>query len=243
MQERIKKSKEDSDTSYFYDLMLLGELFIKFTVSCLIAGIQDDKDRNRYRLIHRIVRADGIGEWSSVLDEILIGVPSQILQGTITVNEQKELLVKCDSGAWQYKSIQSLINIFPIVQLEEINMPVKTVGRQWFSYFAQLRNGTKAHGALTASQCSMACQYLSDSLSIVIENFSMFRREFAYLYLNMNGRYRVTKLNESISNFEELKFSNRYSSLFQNGLYVYFDRITHIELINSTPEAYGVPQC
>ncbi len=237
MIERVNKAKEDSDTTYFYDLMLLGESLSKIIVSSLVGGIVNDKDRNRYRLLHRLVRADGIGEWSSVLDEIVGGVASQYLQKSIIQFEQKELQTKFKDDTWQYNSIKSLVEIFPILGLPEIVIPDRTQARQWFSYFAQLRNGTKGHGAMQPHECSFACKNLETSLKFIIENFYLFKRQWVFLHQNLNGKYRVTNLNSDISNFEELKSTSKYASLYSNGIYVYFDFNTLIELIFSDPDS------
>jgi hypothetical protein len=63
MWERIEVAREDSDTSLFLHLMYLGEMVTKTIVAGLVAAIVDDRDRHRYRLLHRLVRADGLGEW------------------------------------------------------------------------------------------------------------------------------------------------------------------------------------
>src|SRR5689334_3649859 len=79
MLQRVENARNDSDTALFYDLLLLGELVAKLAVAGIVAGIQEDPERHRYRLLHRIVRADGIGEWSVVLTESTVGPASQHL--------------------------------------------------------------------------------------------------------------------------------------------------------------------
>jgi hypothetical protein len=80
MLQRVETAKQESDTSYFLALMYFGELVTKFTVAGLVSAIMNDKDRQRYRQVHRIVRADGIGEWADVLDDVLTGPATQFLQ-------------------------------------------------------------------------------------------------------------------------------------------------------------------
>jgi hypothetical protein len=232
MVERVVKAKDDSDTTYFYDLMLFGEYITKWIVSAMVAGLNEDKDRNRYRQFHRLVRADGIGEWASTLDETLTGVPSQFLQKTLSQNEQKELQTKVKSDMWQYQAVKSLTDIFEFLKLDKISLPERIQGRQWFAYFAQLRNGTKGHGAMQPFECSQACKGLETSIKLIIENFYLFKREWAFLHQNLNGKYRVTNLNLLITNFEGLKTS-RNPSVFVNGVYVFFDTITQVEFIFS----------
>ena len=74
---RVNRAKEDlSDASYFDELMLLGELLLKLTTSCLVAGLSDGKQRGRYQAEYKIMHSTGLGVWAEVLDEIISGVLS-----------------------------------------------------------------------------------------------------------------------------------------------------------------------
>lgn len=236
MIERNVIAREESDTTYFYDLLVLGEFLSKTIIASIVSGLTEEKDRNKYRLLHRLVRADGIGEWSAVLEEALNGVPSQYLQKTITQNEQKELNTKLKSDSWQHEAVKELVDVFPLVNLEKVTVPERIQGKQWFSYFAQLRNGTRAHGALNPLECSQACRGLEKSLKKIIENIYLFKREWAFLHQNLNGRYRVTSLNGSSKEFDSLRTAKSNSN-YPNGIFVYFDSITKVDILYSDADA------
>src|SRR5689334_16574739 len=76
---RADAAKSDSDFTYFFSLLLAAEALAKSVVLGMVAAIAEDKDRNRYRLEHALVRADGIGEWGRVLEDALTGPASQYL--------------------------------------------------------------------------------------------------------------------------------------------------------------------
>lgn len=237
MFERLNNSKEESDSAYFYDLLYLGEMLTKTVVLGLISAIVDEKDRNRYRLQHRIVRADGLGEWSAVLDEILTGVASHYLYADISSNEQLELNQKTEIDAWQYKCVEHLYEAMSVVGLSTPKeMPKKIQAKSWFSNFATLRNGTRGHGATLPSNCSRACLPLENSIRLLIDNLHLFKREWVFLHQNMSGKYRVNKLNTSTNHFNNLKSDTSLQSKHENGLYVFFESRIRIELILSTPE-------
>jgi hypothetical protein len=164
MIERIENSKQESDSAYYHDLMYLGEMLTKTVTSAIISGISNDLDRNQYRLLHRVVRADGIGEWSSVLDDALTGVPSQFLQSAIRDYEQRELTQKVEKGEWQFDCVEHLLEVFKILDLQMPydKIPKKISGKTWFSHFSQLRN-KKAHGALLPSICGEASKPLENT--------------------------------------------------------------------------------
>jgi tetratricopeptide (TPR) repeat protein/energy-coupling factor transporter ATP-binding protein EcfA2 len=236
MIDRSNRAKEDSDTSYFYDLMLLGESLFKIVVLSLVSSLKEDKDRNKYRLLYRIVRADGMGDWASVLDEVLTGVPSQGLPNTISANEQKELLQKSEEGSWQYDCVYTLANIFESAGLELNPLGARAQARNWFALFVQLRNGTKAHGAIPPSGCSQACKGLEASLTFLIANFHLFKREWAYVHQNLNGKYRVSTLNNGHASFDELKTSAKFANHWLDGVYVQLNERTLVELIHAGPD-------
>ncbi|WP_296546234.1 hypothetical protein, partial [Phenylobacterium sp.] len=83
MRQRVDRYGSDSDSSRFTELLYLGELVLKLTTAAVVAAIQDDREGHRYRLLHTIVRSDGLGSWSKVLDEALTGPASQHLSAAL----------------------------------------------------------------------------------------------------------------------------------------------------------------
>jgi hypothetical protein len=98
MRERVSRARENSDAEYFDSLMLAGEFVTKLVVASLIAAIDDDADRHRYRQIHRLVRASGLGVWGDVLEEILTGPTAQFR--TSAEEEVRALTQKKPPVAW-----------------------------------------------------------------------------------------------------------------------------------------------
>jgi hypothetical protein len=233
MLQRVEAAKQDSDTDYFINLMYLGELITKITTAALVAAIVNDKDRHRYRQLHRLVRADGIGQWAEVLDDTLTGLASQFLQRQARI-EQKELTQRMKAGAWQYEAV-SLLNLsLKFLGQAREETSTKVDGRRWFTLFAELRNKTRGHGAPTSAVCSKVAPILAKSIMIVIDNLGLFGRPWVYLQRNLSGKYRVTKLGDSAGEFDYLR-SDR-SATWENGIYTFFDRPTPVELASSDPE-------
>src|SRR6185437_4030849 len=127
MWERFDLSLRDSDAAAFFDLMCLGELLVKSTVLGLIAAVDPDKDRHQYRLLHNLVRADGVGDWDRVLQEVLTGGTAHLLRlGAQT--EQKELTMRVAPGSWQYEAVSGLHKCLKIVNPKEAKLPDKIDG-------------------------------------------------------------------------------------------------------------------
>ena len=232
---RLNSAKTESDNAYFYDLLLYGELIVKITSLFLIANLNEDKDRNRYRHLYRITRAGGIGDFSQVIMEILSGPASGNLSSAISDYELTELNNKIDPHSWQKEALNSLIDCLKLFEIDYTQPGAKTPFRVWFTLFASLRNKTKGHGAPTAEKISKACLLLEKSLSNVVNNLTLFKRPWVFLHRNLNGKYRVSAISKGNSaSFDFLKREKDHS--YKNGIYCYTDSIRRVELLYSDPE-------
>jgi hypothetical protein len=231
MSDRVGRSREESDTALFHDLLYAGEFLVRLTTASIVAAIEDDRDRHRYRLQHKIVRADGIGEWSSVLDDALSGPASQHL--VPAAKEDRRLLTeRVGSGNWQYDAVRLLLEAQRNIDPGKLPISGKVPLRSWFTGFAELRNKTRGHGAPTATLCSKVSPQLEESIRLVRENCPLFLRPWAYLHRNLSGKYRVIPLGGDESVFASLKTASAITqSAYQNGVYIYFDSIRRVDLI------------
>jgi hypothetical protein len=234
MQERVEVGRSDSDTALFADLMYFGELCVKLVVATLLAAVQDDRERARYRQLHAVVRADGLGEWADALDEVVSGPTSQHLVAEAH-DEQRQLTQKCATGTWQYETVSLLHACLRIVEPGTEDLPDRVDARRWVRYFARLRNKTRGHGATLSHLLSQLCPSLEKSISIFVENFGLFDRQFAYVHRNLSGKYRVTKLGEDASEFDYLKSTT--DERLENGVFVFFGRPLRIALADSDIDA------
>jgi len=232
--ERSHLDREESDSAYFDALMYAGEMLVKLVTSGLVAAVQDDHDRHRYRLEHSLVRASSLGSWTQAMDDVLSGPSSQFLDPKAWAT-QHELAQRTPISSWQG---QALVDISESIQC--VNLPVSApsghiMARDWFKRFVELRNGTRGHGAPSPSALSQASPSLERSIIAVAENLSLFMIPWAYLYRNLSGKYRVTAWNIPDDKFMELKRSS--SQTFANGVYVSFDTPRRVMLVESNPEA------
>ena len=219
MWERVEIGRQDSDTTLFLNLMYYGEMAAKLAVAAMVAAIGDDKDRSRYRATATLVRADGIGDWARVLDDLVTGPPAQYLDDEART-EQRELTQKCGPDTWQYKAIVELHACQRALDPATEPLPPKVDGRRWFRDFAWLRNKTRGHGAPGTEQLRRLCPHIEASARLFADNFSAFRREWAFLHRNLSGKYRVTKLGNSAEHFDTFKHGTPIS--VPDGLYVAF---------------------
>ncbi len=231
--QRVENDKSDSDFTYFFSLLLAGEALTKTVVLGMTSAIGDDNDRNRYRLEHTLVRSDGLGEWGRVIEDVLSGSASQYLLIDART-EQSELTRLCREGDWQYDAVLSLKSALDYLDINAEDVPVKTDMKRWFRLFATLRNKTRAHGATQFSKAGKAAEYLESSLRSFYQNFSLFRRPWAYLHRNYSGKYRVSNITQAGTQFEHLKKDATVS--LPNGIYIYFDKPRLVSLLQSNAE-------
>lgn len=238
MWEQIEIARDDSDMSLFMNLMYMGEMLTKIIVAGMISAIDDDKQRNRYTLIYRLVRADGLGEWSTILDEILTGPAAQFLTPASLVFS-RELTDGVKKGNWQYDAIEHLRNCLKFFGGTDEPITTKIAGRKWFSDFARLRNKTRGHGAPKGGKCTQICEDLELSIKLIVDNFSMFDFPWAYLHRNFSGKYRVSRISSNVGSFDFLKRSaTSVMPQLDDGVYIYFSDIRFVELISSDPDLF-----
>jgi hypothetical protein len=145
MTERVRKNS-DTDYARFIELLYLGELIVKLTIAAFVAGIDDDREMHRYRLIHALVRADGIGEWASKFDEVLTGPAAQHLAPALT-DDRRVFTERVGKATWQYDTVHHLQQVLADISPSTPPIPEKVSLRAWFTMFAELRNKTRGHGA------------------------------------------------------------------------------------------------
>lgn len=234
MWERVDIGRQDSDTTLFFELMYLGEMLTKLIAAGLVSAIEDDRDRSRYRFLYSAVRANGIGDWAKIVGETLRGPALQHLNVKARI-EQRELTQKCGPGTWQFDAVDLMHACLESVDPNCDPLPARIDGERWVRDFTRLRNKTRAHGAPLSHVLSSICPRLEKSLRTVADNYSLFQRDWAYLYRNLSGKYRVTTLGGEGASFEYLKRTSTEN--LSNGVYVTFDRPVRVELVESTVDA------
>jgi len=230
MRDRLKIEGEESDTSIFLNLMYLGELLTKLTVAGFVAAVQDDRDRQKYRAKYKFVRAVGIGDWSSALLGIVTGPTAALLDHEMS-QELRQATEKVGASEWQSRTLNLLAQAAHelAVELPEVQSRVSLQG--WFASFAMFRNKTRGHGAPKAGLCAKACAPLQESLDLIISNFSLFSRPWAYLHHCLSGKYRVTHLGGPREPFETYKRRADHPSL-EDGVYIFLSQPRLVELLS-----------
>lgn len=231
MEERTQRNGEESDIVLVMELLYLGELVVKLTTSFFVAALEETKEQNQYRLIHTLVRADGIGQWVSALEDALTGPAAHDLLPGVR-EASKSLTEKHKEGTWQFKAVESLsdaLNGFYGAESSQLGSKVSLL--DWFKVFATLRNKTRGHGAPTPPKCHEWVGPLKSSIEAVCKNSPLKLHSWAYLHRNLSGRYHVANICGDGKPFEPLKTSEgQKRSNLPNGVYVWIDGFRKVDL-------------
>ncbi|RPF41148.1 NB-ARC domain-containing protein [Streptomyces sp. Ag109_G2-6] len=229
-------AQEESDTAYFFDLLYLGEMATKIIVVELLAALEDDRERHRYALEYELVRADGIGKWTEILDQAVSGPASQHL---ISAGRDSQRAISESFGpgsqSWHRKAVDSLNAVCRSLDPGyEDTTRQKVSLRVWARQFAWLRNRTRGHGAPRGATLSKICPMLQDSLTEVLENAPAFNRPWAHLHRSLSGKYRVSAFGKSREEFSYLTRESGHS--LPDGSYVYLGEPRRSALLLTDPD-------
>jgi hypothetical protein len=232
--ERVQKYG-DSDSARFTELVYAGEFIAKITTAAFVASIEDDRERHQYGLLHALVRADGIGEWASKLEETLKGPASQHLVAALS-DDRRVFTERVGKGNWQFEAIRDLQEV-----LAGVHPAAQPIGDRvslitWFTKFAEIRNKTRGHGAITPAACSKLVPTLQNSIHLLVSHNPVFQRPWAYVHRNLSGKYRVVDLGGDPTPFSDLKTATGQKEHYKNGVYVSAGKLRFVELVHSNPD-------
>jgi hypothetical protein len=243
MLDRVRRYGADSDTAMFSELLYAGEFILKVTVAAFVSAIEDDRENHRYRLLHGLIRADGIGEWTKALDDALVGTASQHLSRTL-YDARKVFTERLGRGNWQHEAVSLLQEV--LMSVYDGAQPVgdRVALRAWFQMFAELRNKTRGHGATTPAMCAKLAPKLDGSIRLLSANSPMFELSWAYLHRNLSGKYRVVDIGGDREEFAKLRSAAAVDGEnYTDGIYLSAGRYRRVELIYTDLDAsdYFVP--
>lgn len=227
---RLEREKQDDDVAFFNTLMYISEMFIKVVTLSVASFVSNSPDRYRYRILYKLVRADGIGEWVGCFREMLYGPTLQYLEDVAHpyFNIYKD---KVTAGLWQYDVVSNIHEVLSIMGFKKEKLGPTTTCYQWFEDFALFRNKTRGHGALTRRQCIDFSKKIEASITSLVEHATIFELPWAYLHRNYSGKYRVSYISNKTQDFDYLKGSNDEN--YADGVYLFLDRLHKIDLLFS----------
>lgn len=234
MRRRVDAARHDSDVALFYDLLGYGELVTKLATVAMIAAIEEDSGRRRYRLEYDLVRADGVGAYGSTLQSLVTGRGRSLLRQEAGA-ELTDLTAKHShqDDSWQRQALSALHTAGLEMDAAMPEMASRVYGWMWFTAFPILRNRTRGHGAPRPGPCQRACPPLEESINLVVDNFRAFQRPWAVVHRHLSGRSRIAPIG-NVAPEEEAAFE--LDPLARDGVYVMFSEPRRVPLVESEPD-------
>ncbi|UDG95321.2 tetratricopeptide repeat protein [Rhodococcus opacus] len=233
MEERAALAKSDSDTSYFFDLMYMGEIVLKTMLVELISGLEKTTERHRYQVEYELVRADSLGKWQAVLDALLRGPASQnFCAGSRESVGSWSAKFAVGSTSWQRLATEALAETCDLLDVAHaVDLQRKVSLDDWSKMFVALRNRTRGHGATRSTNLDAASSSLEVSLRAITTEGPAFNRSWAYLKRSLSGKYRVSCFGGDRNDFANLTKQDQHT--FEDGVYVYLGRPVKTTLIST----------
>jgi hypothetical protein len=129
---------------------------------------------------------------------------------------------KVGKGSWQYDAISQLREVLKTFLPDTPQLNEKLPLRTWFAMFAELRNKTRGHGAITPSSASKVVKALNESISNVGIKNPMFNLPWIFLHRNMSGKYSVKPLSgDEHEIFKITREITDYEDAFSDGIYIW----------------------
>lgn len=233
MKDRSDLAREDSDTSFFFDLMYSGESALKIMIVELIAGLEKTTERHRYQFEYDLVRADSIGTWQTSLEDALKGPASQSFRVESRPSvEAWTTKTGPGSSSWQRESIDLLSQVCRSLDVNvQIEYNSKLSLLDWGRMFVSLRNRTRGHGAPRSAQLYNAAVELEKSLISIQNNSPAFTRSWAYIKRGLSGKYRVSSFGGNRSDFAYLTTETNHT--LSDGVYLHLGKPVRTTLIHT----------
>lgn len=232
LKEQVNNAKQISDAEAFISLMKTGELLTKITTLATIGALREDKQRMQYRYQYEIISADGIGTWSKVIEQILGTAVSLRLISEFN-DVKNDLVMNQSKENWGYQVIYNIYKCKEIITGTSTDFNFKVKLKDWFRSFAELRND-HAHNRVSLSDYGRLIPFLENSLLMLINNFSLFKHQWLYVYKLNSGVTKTMKLN-NCNKEKDFEFSNE--NFVKEGVYIIMDGTqVFVDFIETTVE-------
>ncbi len=146
---RLNVSGPDSSGDTFLLTSYLSEVLLKTIAVTLCAGLRHASAEQSYSVEYSLIRADGLGSWEAAISQIANGAysafTSQDLQPILAWLNKRRTRAEDD---WAREAISHSAAVMKLLGSDAPDPSKETTVRHLISHLIQIRNKTKAHGAV-----------------------------------------------------------------------------------------------
>ncbi len=188
---RLNIAGADGGAETFLMASYIVEVAIKLIGVALFSGLKEKAPDQAYRMGYDLVRADGLGTWETWIRQ----TTSQPLAGFLPVsyNELVAWATKARTKPeddWFRNATTSIASIFEELGIENTIPERKPTARDLLAALIQLRNKTKAHGAVGADFFAAINAAYVEAVQLLITECPLFTWRWMHLSTRQNKTNR-----------------------------------------------------
>jgi len=239
---RLRLAGPDSSGDTFLLTSYLFEASLKTIAVSLWSGLRTGAPETAYAVAHRLVRADGIGEWEDAIQQMssqpLAGYLQPVFQPTLNWLAQKRKQPMDDWFLVAIAAADQVISLLGQEQEGDLSRP-RTI-RHLLKSLVLIRNKTKAHGAVGPEFFQAANPHYLRAVSAIVTRCPLFQERWMHLSIRVGkDTVRGVDLRGSEPSYIRDSECEAFSPT-ESGIYVTLGKGIHLfplrELLRTTVE-------
>lgn len=216
---RLKIIGFDASGDTFLGASYVVESIIKTLAIILCAALRKTSPNNAYKFEFDLIHSESLGTWDAVISTVsshaYAGYASQDVQPVISWLTKKR--TKADDK-WVRDAITECACIFEALGIKEKDAPRHITTKYLLSQLVQVRNKTKAHGAVGPDFFSKTNSHFINAILILIDNLPFLSWDWISISKRSPGHIRATKIiGLDVANISEKEFD--IANIDKSGIY------------------------
>ena len=182
---RLNIVGEEASADTFLITSYLAEAAIKTIAIAFHSGLSGRAPDHAYRIGYELVRADGLGTWETVIrDSTTQPIVSFLPPNMNSLITWATKLRTKPEDEWFQQAKRDIEIVFRELGIESGIPERKPTARDLIAALVQVRNKTKAHGAVGVNFFSAANQPYSNAVKLLLTHCPVFQWQWLYLFLS-----------------------------------------------------------
>jgi len=185
---------QDASADTFLITSYISESILKTLVIALCASVRKSSPASAYRFEYEIVRSSGLGSWESTLSSIsshaYVGYVTQELQPIVAWVTRKRTRAE---DKWARDAVNGCIEILKLLGITDNEVPRVVTMRHLISQLVQIRNKTKAHGAVGPDFFRKANSPYVNLTKLILENLPILDWDWFYFSWKRSDSLKAVK--------------------------------------------------
>ena len=192
---RLNVCSPDDLAARFLETSYLYEVFLKSLAIALHSGLAKPAREIAYRHAYELIRGDGLGTWEQAIREITSQptagyLPPEFFPLLAWISKKRGK----PEDEWFRIALENARRVLDLLGAEEQDGKKATTVKELLTCLVQIRNKTKAHGAVGADFYTAANGPYLNSLAAIVKSCPMFEWRWLHLATRESGKIRGVAL-------------------------------------------------